>query len=599
MFGVRRLNLCNFILFLRIFIGKTDKCSAISNRRMNHAFKCNWLYSFEIVNCIGKYHSVKKILLFSISFLTFVCAHTQVTTFAKAFDIWNEGAMNNFQQTSDGGYILSSDAMPEQDTAASQLGYGYLIKMDPSGNTQWEKKYRKTNDFIKSEDGDCVFQTKDGGYIIGTDWYTITNSIYGQNSSIYLIKTDGSGNFLWSKTYPGIGTSSTNCIKQTADFGYIVCGSTTDTINDLTKTYLLKTDIAGNVQWGKTYEESASGQSGDAYCVNQTSDGGYVVCGESFSGAFIMKTDGSGNIVWNNNLGVSGSDILYSAQQTSDGGYIACGCGAPSSSSFQLGTTLLKFDGNGNSIWQKGYNSSPNNSIGWGAFSVLEVPGGYTVLNEVVALSISQSGLMKTDASGNVLWANFFLKYSAMSSALAKTTDGGYAFTSRYWANNFTSGGSLAVKTDSLGWTSCNDSILTIIDCVYSPVINPGFVVASVAPSYTINTVFYNVSVYDSTLCPNINEDAIATFSSENSISIFPNPTSGIVSVQLNSASGVKIQLDVFDVLGEKVYSSFENSPLNNSPMTIDLSSLSDGIYFVQVKTDGKIIATKKIVKEN
>ncbi len=539
---------------------------------------------------------MKKLLLFSILLFPALFLHAQVTRFSKTFDIWNEGAMNNFQQTADGGYILSTDAMPEQDTAVIQLGYGYLVKMDALGNTQWIKKYRKTNYFIKATDGNSVFQTKDGGYIIGTVLYTSssnTNNVSG-NNSIYLIKTDASGNFSWSKTYPGIGNSTCFCIKQTVDFGYIVCGTTTDTVTNTTKSYLLKTDIAGNVQWGKTYEEISAGQNGNAYCVNQTSDGGYVVTGTSFSGTFLMKTDGNGNIVWNHNMGMAGTDILYCANQTYDGGYVACGYGATGS---HWGTTLLKLDGNGNSQWEKEYDLANSTTSSDEGFSVCEVPGGYAVLYSV---SDGYNGLMKTDISGNVQWSRVERNINTYSpSGIQKTTDGGYAFSSATDGTASAFGGCIVVKTDSMGLTNCTDSIQPLSDTVYAPIFQQGFIVTSVAPSYTVNTVFINPLISDSLLCPTQNQDGIPNFSNENSVSVFPNPTSGNISIQMNSVHGNKISIAVFDVLGQSVMEKENDNVSGIFQQTLDLSAMSDGIYFVAIKVDDKIISTKKIVKGN
>ncbi len=536
---------------------------------------------------------MKKLLFLFTSFLFAFLLQAQVTRFDKVYNIWNEYAMNNFQQTADGGYILNTDSPPEQDSV-TDFAKGCLIKMDAQGNTQWIRRYAKTNYAIKSSDGNSVFQTKDGGYIIGTVLYTSWNPLNftGNNTAIYLIKTDASGNFVWSKTYPGIGSSMCYCVKQTDDFGYIVCGATMDTITYLTKTYLLKTDISGNVQWGKTYEESASGQSGNAFCVNQTSDGGYVVTGQSYSGTFIMKTDGNGNILWNNNMGIAGADILYCAKQTSDGGYIATGYGAASSHN---GTILLKLNGSGNIQWQKEYNVTNTSTSSYDeGYSVEEEPGGYTVLD---LKDDTYNGLMKTDASGNVQWATTYLTNSSYSpSSLERTTDGGYAFTSIYY--EFNSGVDI-VKTDSLGTTACSSTPQTIIDTVYSPVTHPGFIAANAASSYVINTVFTGATVGDSLLCPTNVDNGIVNFPNENSVSIFPNPTSGNISVQMNALSGNKISIDVFDVLGQNVMEKENDNASGIFQQMLDLSAMSDGIYFVAIKVDDKIISTKKIVKGN
>ncbi len=114
--------------------------------------------------------------------------------------------------------------------------------------------------------------------------------------------------------------------------------------------FLIKTDANGNVQWAKTY----GGTSGDfAFSVQQTSDGGYIVAGWTYSfGAgggdiFLIKTDANGNIIWAKTYGGTYEDYAFSVQQTSDGGYIVAG----GTYSFGAGWDdifLIKTDANGN-----------------------------------------------------------------------------------------------------------------------------------------------------------------------------------------------------------------------------------------------------------
>ena len=92
------------------------------------------------------------------------------------------------------------------------------------------------------------------------------------------------------------------------------------------------------IQWQNTI-----GGNADDYAVPtivlQTTDGGYIIGGSSSSNIsgdktensngstdyWIVKTDSSGNIQWQNTIGGSGYDALVAIQQTSDGGYILGG----------------------------------------------------------------------------------------------------------------------------------------------------------------------------------------------------------------------------------------------------------------------------------
>jgi len=154
----------------------------------------------------------------------------------------------------------------------------------------------------------------------------------------------------FAKTYGGTYYDRAYSVRQTSDGGYIVAGWTWSFGGGGPDFFLIKTDASGNVQWAKTY-----GGTGDdrAYSVQQTSDGGYIVAGYTYSlGAggrdfFLVKTDANGNLQWAKTYGGTGIDSTISVQQTSDGGYIVAGW----TDSFGAGNwdiLLIKTDVNGN-----------------------------------------------------------------------------------------------------------------------------------------------------------------------------------------------------------------------------------------------------------
>jgi hypothetical protein len=97
--------------------------------------------------------------------------------------------------------------------------------------------------------------------------------------------------------------------------------------------------MMGNIQWQNTI----GGSSDDLYCIQQTTDGGYILGGTSiqlsqeikrrivreFMDYWIIKTDSGGNIQWQNTIGGNSDDLLSSVEQTSDGGYILGGSSFP------------------------------------------------------------------------------------------------------------------------------------------------------------------------------------------------------------------------------------------------------------------------------
>jgi hypothetical protein len=115
----------------------------------------------------------------------------------------------------------------------------------------------------------------------------------------FLIKTDANGDITWAKTYGGTNNDRAYSVQQTSDGGYIVAGYTWSFSMGYYDIFLIKTDANGNVIWAKTYGEIDWDK---AYSVHHTSDGGYIVAGstESFGAGgrdiFLIKTDANGNI---------------------------------------------------------------------------------------------------------------------------------------------------------------------------------------------------------------------------------------------------------------------------------------------------------------
>ena len=302
----------------------------------------------------------------------------------------NEGA-SSVQQTSDGGYIV----------AGATLSYGaggsdfWLIKTDANGNKEWDKTFGG----FKWDSASSVQQTSDGGYIVAGDIYS-----YGAGKNdFWLVKTDANGNKEWDKTFGGSDYDIARSIQQTSDGGYIVAGSTSSYEAGESYFWLIKTDVNGNKEWDKTFGRLGSD---DAYSVQQTSDGGYIVAGDIYSyGAYgagvsdfwLVKTDANGNKEWDKTFGGSNNDYARSVQQTSDGGYIVVG----STSSYGVGgndSWLIKTDANGNKEWDKTFGSSDNDF----AQSIQQTSdGGYIIAGGRVFPGVGNLDLWLIKLKGN------------------------------------------------------------------------------------------------------------------------------------------------------------------------------------------------------
>jgi len=120
------------------------------------------------------------------------------------------------------------------------------------------------------------------------------------HEDVYLLKTDSSGDILWTRTYGGSSSDGGYSVQQTSDGGYIIAGYTYSFGAGSGDVYLLKTDSEGYTLWTRTYGGS---ELDCGHSVQQTSDGGYVVTGhtDSFGAGrddvYLLRVAGEGAVV--------------------------------------------------------------------------------------------------------------------------------------------------------------------------------------------------------------------------------------------------------------------------------------------------------------
>ena len=306
-----------------------------------------------------------------------------------------------------------------------------------------------------------VQQTLDGGYILA-GW---TESYGAGKKDAWLIKTDANGSEQWNKTFGGKGDDGANSVQQTSDGGYILAGYTESYGAGMHDVWLVRTDAKGNELWNRTFGGS---NNDEASSVQQTSDGGYILAGSTYSygagnsNAWLIKTNANGKEVWTRIgddiwIRKNGISEANSVKETRDRGYIFAGMTSVESGG-PMAAWLVKTDADGNKQWDRTFGGHADR-----ANSILQtLDRGYVFAGETYIPGGVLAWLVKTDAKGKQQWSRTF---GGLSSAevyiptktgaysVQQTSDGGYILAgyTELYKPDMTNVYALLIKTDADG----------------------------------------------------------------------------------------------------------------------------------------------------
>ena len=213
---------------------------------------------------------------------------------------------------------------------------------------------------------------------------------------------------LWTRTYGGSNSDRGISVQQTSNGGFVVVGSTFS-FGGNRDVYLIRTDAQGDTLWTRTYGGSDHDLGAS---VQQTSDGGFVVTGGfiqfavGLGDALLIRTDANGDTLWTRTYGGSGTNNGNSVQLTSDGGFVVGG----STNSFGAGdpdVSLIRTDAQGDTLWTRTFGGSSNDE----GFSVQQTSdGGFIVAGSTESFGAGESDvyLIRTDAQGDTLWTRTY-----------------------------------------------------------------------------------------------------------------------------------------------------------------------------------------------
>ncbi len=318
-----------------------------------------------------------------------------------------------------GGFLLagtSTSGIGGDKSEPSRGGSDYwVVRIDAGGNKQWNHTYGGNGD----DDLKAIVATADGGYLLGG---SSESGVSGEKrqpgkgeSDYWIVKINGTGHTLWTKTYGGRGADALSAIVPAPDGGYLLGGSSSSGLGgDKTGTrrgeddfWLVKIDSNGNKQWDKTLGGKGSES---LFALLPTTDGGYLAGGTSSSGIsgdvtddnrgsvisadfWVAKIDGNGRKQWTRRFGGNEQDYLRSMIRTADGDYLLGGSSLSDKSgevseknrtelSGKGGTGadywIVKIGGRtGHKLWDKRFGGRTDEKGSYDdLYAVLQTPGG-------------------------------------------------------------------------------------------------------------------------------------------------------------------------------------------------------------------------------
>jgi len=513
-----------------------------------------------------------------------------------------------FQDTVDfdpgpGSYTLAS-------AANSDI---FILKLDMFGNFIWAKRIGDTgNDNGNSIKIDSAGNSYITGWFYGTADFDpgpgVFNLSAGSGEDAFILKLNSAGNFQWAKR---IGNTSN------------ICESLSITLDDINNIYftglfsgthdfnpgpgifnlsaagnhdvfITKLDSLGSFVWAKSF----GGTSFDAGVALTLDSLGFIYCTGAFNGVadfdpgastftinsygnrdiFVSKLDTAGNFVWAKRIGSTSEDVSTAIAIDLSGDIYTVGAFKgitdfdPGLAVYTLTSAAGYFDiyvsklnSSGNFVWAKSMGNIDTDC----AFSVVTDASGnvYVTGNFLGTVDFDPGpGIHNLSAAGYT--EIFILKLSA---------SGNFIWVKQMMGSNHNSGQSITIDAyDNLYLTGYYGGIVDF---------DPGFGI------YNLTGVSYNdifIQKISQGITTKTNETNFA-----HTISLYPNPTTGIINIESESLNNRNTKIQILNSLGQIVFEDI--SIMKNS---INIKQFSNGIYFLKIMSDTKIISTRKIIKE-
>lgn len=515
--------------------------------------------------------TIIKSILIGIGVLFFSCTlFAQQPKFSKVYyDIQSSVRSNAIINAADSSYLICGE----------RNGDGLIMKLNSAGDTVWVKSIG----YGASAELSCLTSTRDSCYVLAGSFWNQES----EKEEILLLKMNDQGDTLWSRSINSGENVTINSLQQTHDKGFILAGVlNTDTqLNSLV--LVSKLDEEGNVVWLKSYY--AYNNTNEAFSVKEFGDNQFIVSGgisnfnPFYQGAFLMKLDGNGDILWARRYSeienLSGSDLLIGSSEI----YLCL-------QGYNWYTYLAKLDPEGQLQWVRRYPGA-----GWSLIWGNHLRIHPTSDHHLVFTSPGQFGrLMKVDLEGHLDWSSdLFLD----AVDVVENPQHGFLVI----GNGPIFGVKSHVNSNPHIGVILTDSTGNGADCIYpNPQVYESVQLDTLSLSFTsqgdYTTGRPNLSFTDDWVsikegCVDFIGGTKELDQAEESISIFPNPADQMITVHLSAIDpSPNDQVYIIDNQGRQM----DKFPATVT--TVDISTLRDGLYTMMLVTHSGILSHKLII---
>ncbi|MCH8275593.1 MAG: SBBP repeat-containing protein, partial [Armatimonadetes bacterium] len=274
------------------------------------------------------------------------------------------------------------------------------LKYDPNGNLLWARYYNgpgNTNDRVS----DIAVDSAGNVYVTGFSRGSGTGWDYAT------LKYDTNGNQQWARRYNGPGNGDDRAFALVVDSAgsvYVTGQSLGSGTADDYAT--LKYDPNGNLLWVRRYNGPGNANDGAEGVVVDSAGDVYVVGGSTGSGTLgdftMLKYDTDGNLLWERRYDGPGNGRDFAFALAVDSGGSVYVTGRSDGTDWDYAT--LKYDTNGNQLWVRRYDGPGGGRDQANALAVDSAGSVYVTGLSVGSGTARDYATMKYDTNGNLLW---------------------------------------------------------------------------------------------------------------------------------------------------------------------------------------------------